>query len=178
MPDWETLYPGRFLKKSDLVGPRTIRITAVKIEALENDTGGKEDKPVINYRDAKGVGEIPWNKTNSKLTEIALGGERDYQKWVGRCITIAHDPSIMFGAEQKGGIRVVGSPELKQGQRVKIKLPRRKKPEVYELYPTNMRGELVKPATTPAPDADQEPGAGQEPSADQPSDGADQGAAR
>lgn len=159
MADWELLYPGRFLNKLSLVVPKVIRITAVDKTMLTTVKKGKEveeEKVVIKYKAADGEGEIPWNKTNAALTAFALD-ERDSDKWIGRLVTVHHDPNVAFGGEKLGGIRVCGSPEMKATKRVEIKRPRRKNPEVYTLTPTDMKGAPVavgsaaKKAETPAP---------------------------
>lgn len=152
MPDWAVLYPGRFLEKRTLEAPKTIRIVDVVTTQLETDKG-IETKVVIKYKDTAGEGEIVWNKTNAALTSMALN-ERDYTKWKGRLITIMYDPTVKFGAEQLGGIRVCGSPELKRTMTVKLKRPRRKNPEIYRLLPTNMKGETVQTGEPEDPPVD------------------------
>lgn len=156
MADWELLYPGRFLNKVALVVPKVIRITDVTQTMLTTLKKGKEVeelKVVIKYRDSEGEGEIPWNKTNAALTAYALE-ERDVSKWANHLITVMHDPNVMFGGEKLGGIRVCGSPEMKAVKRVEIKRPRRSKPEVYTLTPTDKNGAPIagkKPAPTETP---------------------------
>lgn len=145
MADYETLYPGRFLKKEALPSPKTIRIIDVIATQLEGEKG-IESKVVVKYRDNQGDGEIVWCKTNAALTAIALN-EREYEKWKGRLITIYNNPNVDLAGKKVGGIRVYGSPELTEKKRVEIKRPRRKKPEVYELMPTGK----AKPATAPVP---------------------------
>lgn len=144
MADYETLYPSRFLKKEALPEPKTIRITKVTATVLEGENGA-ENKVVLAYKAADGEGEMVWNKTNSALTAIALN-ERDTDKWVGKLITIHNNQNIDLGGKKVGGIRVWGSPELKEAKKVEIKRPRRKKGEVYHLVPTDKNGKTVVPA--------------------------------
>ena len=156
MPDYETLYPGRFLKKEVLAAPKVIRIMEVIRAELENEKGKIEQKTTIKYKAADGDGEIVWCKTNAALLAVAID-ERDYEKWKGHLVTIFHDPSVAFGGKKLGGIRVYGSPEMKAPKRVEIKRPRRSKPEVYNLVPTDNRGVArqasapAEPAPAPAP---------------------------
>lgn len=164
MPDLEQLFPGRFVKGISLERPITIRLLSVAGEPLEGDDGEKM-KAVLKYRSAAGEGELVCNKTNALLIAACLG-TRDYTAWTGHTVTIGYDPSVMLGRERVGGIRVVGSPEIKAALRVEIKRPRRKKPEVYTLQPTDRDGNVrttsraqeAKPADPPAPDARPEPG--------------------
>lgn len=149
MPTWEQLYPGRFLKGVTLEVPKTIRIKAVAATDLEGDDGDKKAKCVIRYSAADGEGEWVVAKTNAALIAACLG-ENDYTKWPGHTVTIYFDPSVRFGAEQVGGIRVCGSPELKAPKRIEIKRPRRKKLEVFDLIPTDANGK-AKSAKAPPP---------------------------
>jgi hypothetical protein len=141
VPDYETLYPGRFLKKETLAAPKVIRITAVNVVSLENDKGQMEDQATLKFKAIDGDGEMTWCKTNSALTSFALD-TRDYEKWIGRLIAIAHDPSVMFGGKKVGGIRVFGSPEMKAPKKVEIKMPRKKRPDIYHLVPTDTKGNV------------------------------------
>lgn len=157
MADYETLYPGRFLKKESLAAPKVIRIDRINVTELEGEKG-VESKVVVKYRAADGDGEMVFCKTNAALTAIALG-ERDYAKWVGRYITLYNNPNVDLGGKKVGGIRIFGSPEMTKPQRVELKRPRRKKPEIYQLVPTDKKGNPTTAATpqAPTPDDDFEP---------------------
>lgn len=156
MADYETLYPGRFLKKEALPGPKVIRITKVMSTVLEGEKGA-ENKVVIAYKAADGEGEIVWCKTNAHLTAHVLG-ERDFDKWVGRCIAISNNPNVDLGGKKVGGIRVCGGPEMAKSMTVEIKRPRRKKGEQYTLTPCDMKGNpLPKGARAAAPSPSEPP---------------------
>jgi hypothetical protein len=148
--DYETLYPGRFLKKETLASPKTIRIVSVQNTVLEGEKGA-EQKAVLKYKAADGEGEIVWCKTNAILTAYALG-ERDVDKWAGRKITIHNNPQVDLKGKKVGGIRVFGSPEMTEPMRVEVKRPRRKNPETYNLVPTGKNAKAAAP--TPAPTND------------------------
>ncbi len=140
MGHFEELYPGRFLKGVTLLSPKTIRIVEVvgNVE-LEGDDGAVKSKAVLRYKDNDKCkdkpGEIVWVRTNAQLAAVALS-EPDYTKWGGRLLTIHHDKTVTFGKEKKGGIRVLGSPDMKSTVEVAIKMPRRKHPIIYVLQPT------------------------------------------
>jgi len=154
MPDFDELYPGRFLKGTTLEGPTTVKVVSMVGDKLKDDDGNEKLKAILTVktRDKKSgdivTEEIVWNKTNALLTAAMFG--RDYEKWAGHLVTIAYDPNIMFGKEKKGGIRVAGPPELQRPCEVSIKRPRRKMPEVYTLRPTPKATTEAAPAT-PAP---------------------------
>lgn len=170
MPDFESLFPGRFLKKTDLARPTTIRIVdvfAADIAAEEEGDDGKKEKAkgIIKFKAKPGeLGSYAGDewvlcKTNATLISVALGGERDFVAWKGRLVTIHHDPEIMFGREKRGGIRVYGGPELTREMKVEIKMPRKKRPEVYRLQPTGKKPATEQPTAPPPPqDESPEPG--------------------
>lgn len=155
MPDFDSMYPSRFLKGTTIADrPRPIRIVAAMPTTLEGEKGEKATC-VIQYRapwsladgkivDKPGTGEIVWCKSNAWLTAAALGGERDYTKWQNRVISIWFDPSVRLGNKVVGGIRVFGSPELTKAIIVDVKRPRRSKPDRYRLVPTDARTGLPK----------------------------------
>ena len=145
MPDLDTLYPGRFVKGRALPGPLLIRIVDISGEPLEGDDGKKKLKGILRYKswpDGQTMvpGEMILNKTNALLA-AAIFGTRDYTAWAGKLLVIAFDPTVKLGNETPGGIRVVGSPDLKAPLRVEVKRPRRSTPEVYMLQPTDNRGQ-------------------------------------
>lgn len=156
MPDYEALYPGRFLKKETLAAPKTIRIVDILTTQLEGEKG-IEQKVVLKYRDHGGEGEMVLCKTNAALIAIALN-ERDADKWKTRLITIHNNPNVDLAGRKVGGIRVCGSPEMTEPKRIEIKRPRRKKPEVYELAPTGKK-KAVEPPKTETPPVDEPPAA-------------------
>ena len=155
MGHFEELYPGRFLKGVTLLAPKTIRIVEVigNVE-LEGDDGTVKPKAVLRYKDGDKhkdkPGEIVWVRTNSQLAAVALN-EPDHNKWGGRLLTIHYDKTVPFGKEKKGGIRVLGSPDMKSTVEVSIKMPRRKHPIIYVLQPTGKTAAAAKPATGPGP---------------------------
>ena len=148
MPDFETLYPGRFLKGKTLEAPRVVRILSLAATDLEGDDGMKA-KAVLKYRGAEGEGEMVLCKTNAALIASVVG-DRDFDKWAGHLVTLHYDPTVKLGAEAVGGIRVMGSPELKTSKRVEIRRPRRKRPDVFVLVPTDKSGKPLVEAPSEA----------------------------
>lgn len=134
MPHFEELYPSRFLKGVTLARPLTIRIKEFRPEKLEDDKGAMVPKAILAYVDRNGPGEMVCCKTNAALIAAIYGP--DYKTWVDKLITVHFDPSVRFGSEKPGGIRVLGSPSLAESLTVTIKRPRRKKVETYILQPT------------------------------------------
>ena len=150
MGHYEDLYPARFLKGVTLLEPKIVRIVSMNTDVLEGDKG-KEKKAILRYRDDKGDGEMVCCKTNAALIAAMLGPITE--DWAGKLITLHFDKTVSLGAEQVGGVRVCGSPGLKQPLKVEIKRPRRKKPEVYVLSPTAVQKKATDaPPTAPAPE--------------------------
>jgi hypothetical protein len=121
--DWDQLYPGRFLKASDLMGKKPVlEISQVNIEELIGDNG-KQIKGLIAFRGK----DKQWalNKTNGICLKAMFG--REVQKWVGKRVSLF---SMMvrntFTGEDEPAIRVWGSPDLPADKAVEIRLPRKK----------------------------------------------------
>lgn len=153
MADFETLYPGRFLRKEALPAPKVIRIMDIKTATLEGEKGA-EQKVILSYRAADGEGEIVWCRTNALLTAAALD-ERDYAKWIGRLITICNNPQVDLGGKKVGGIRVYGSPEMTRDRiAVEVKRPRRKRGDSYVLIRTDKMGRDAQGASPSVPTAE------------------------
>lgn len=141
MQHFEELYPGRFLKGVTLVQPKTVRVKKILSEVLESgfeDEGPKTNKPkvILHFLAKEGPGEMVLCKTNAALIAAMFGPY--HASWIDHLVTFHFDPTVPFNKEKVGGIRVAGSPELKETKRVAIKRPRRKKPEIYELRPTQV----------------------------------------
>ena len=79
-----------------LAGPRTVTVTEVDRD--------KEQRVSIHLAEYPGRPFKP-SKTNLRLIAQAWGTEA--AAWTGRRMTLAGDPTVKFGGQQVGGIRVV-----------------------------------------------------------------------
>ena len=79
-----------------LAGPRTVTVTEVDRD--------KEQRVSIHLAEYPGRPFKP-SKTNLRLIAQAWGTEA--AAWAGRRMTLAGDPTVKFGGQQVGGIRVV-----------------------------------------------------------------------
>ncbi|MGP5199979.1 hypothetical protein ACTXKN_12560 [Brachybacterium alimentarium] len=79
-----------------IAGPRT-----VTVEAVDQDKEGRASIHLIEY---PGRPFKP-SKTNLRLIAQAWGTEA--VQWNGRRMTLAGDPTVRFGGQQVGGIRVI-----------------------------------------------------------------------
>ena len=117
--DWDELYPGRFLKASDLKGKIvTLEIASVDIEELEG-TKGKQIKGIIKFKNTKTDKALALNKTNGICLKAMFG--KLVQEWVGKRV-------MLHKAEWNGDdcIRVYGSPDLAADLEVEVALPRKR----------------------------------------------------
>lgn len=80
-----------------LGGPMIITVTDVRI-------GGGEEQPVAIYHSA--IPDRPYKpcKTCRKVLILAWGP--DGTKWIGKSMELYNDPSVKFGGEVVGGIRI------------------------------------------------------------------------
>lgn len=79
-----------------LAGPRTIRITGV--------SAGTEEQPVnISF---EGDGGRPWKPSKGmRRVLVALYGAES-SAMIGKRVTLFNDPTVTFGADTTGGIRI------------------------------------------------------------------------
>jgi hypothetical protein len=115
--DWDELYPGRFLKASDLKGKKvTLKISGVKLEELIGDKG-PQVKGLISFdRTEK---QLALNKTNGICLKDMFG--KKVQEWIGKRVTVF--PTTY---NDNDCIRVWGSPDIEADRQVAIQLPRKR----------------------------------------------------
>lgn len=140
--DWDEMYPGRFLKASDLKGKTvTLTIASVDLDELEGDKG-KKIKGVVSFQ--KTEKQLALNKTNGVCLKAMFG--RKVQDWVGKRVAL-------FESTWNGEpcIRVYGSPDIEESKVIEVALPRRR--------PFNLTMNKVEPkakqAEAPPPAAEQ-----------------------
>lgn len=103
--DYETLFPGRFVKSADLLGKDvTLIIRHVKAEKIDD-----KQKAVIGFEGTSK--EMVMNRTNAEAIKLMFG--RETNDWIGKRVTFfpatIKDP---FGDGEVGALRVRGSPEI------------------------------------------------------------------
>lgn len=116
----QTLVPKSDQLNSDqlLTGPLTIIVTRVTV-------GMGDDQPVSIYYDGdKGRPYKPC-KTARKLLSYAWGNNA--AEWIGRAMTLYHDPDVKFGGELVGGIRISHLSDIERDIRLSLNTTRGKK---------------------------------------------------
>ena len=130
--NFDTLYPGRFLKAGNLCGQKvTLTIASVAHEKLEGEKG-TELKAIVTF-----VGkemQLVLAKTNGICIREMFGPI--LKDWVGKRVTffesMVENPGPLKG---QPCIRVWGSPDLPADTTIQIKLPK-KKPTPMVMHKT------------------------------------------
>ena len=103
MPHFKKYFPTGFIDESDLPKDATVKIESVAVEALQlPGSNSKEDKVVMTFAGAKK--KLVLNKTNAKIIAAQHGTDTD--TWKGQEITLYFDPTVRFGKQVVGGVRV------------------------------------------------------------------------
>jgi hypothetical protein len=101
---WRTFLDSDVVRFVDIAdrGDITLRIKEVKKGKIKG-AGGKESGKAMIYFDGK---EKPLGAGTAILSVIGQLYSNDTRQWPGKLITIYGDPSVKFGGEAVGGIRV------------------------------------------------------------------------
>ncbi|MGP5098367.1 hypothetical protein ACTXJ1_10145 [Brachybacterium alimentarium] len=109
-----------------IAGPRT-----VTVEAVDQDKEGRASIHLIEY---PGRPFKP-SKTNLRLIAQAWGTES--VQWNGRRMTLAGDPTVRFGGQQVGGIRVIALSHIEKAFTANLTTTRGKRaPYKVDVLPT------------------------------------------
>jgi hypothetical protein len=128
-----------------LGGPMTITVSDVRLGS------GEEQPVVVHYVGEEGRPFKPC-KTMRKVLIHAWGA--DGRQWLGRSMTLYNDPSVKFGGEDVGGIRISHLTDIPQTVKVSLTSTRGKKAK-YEIRKlvSEIAGQLVSIAQSPTLDA-------------------------
>lgn len=118
-----------------LGGPMTITVTEVRLGS------GEEQPVVVHYAGENGRPYKPC-KTCRKVLIHAWGP--DGRQWPGRSMTLYNDPSVKFGGEDVGGIRISHMSDIERDIKVSLTTTRGKKAK-YEVkrLSSAIAGQLV-----------------------------------
>lgn len=124
--DWDSLFPGRFIKGSELVGDNArpmLTIAGCHVEILHG-TDGPKVKGILSFRDEPK--QLPLSKTVGICLKEMFG--RQLSKWVGKRVVLYQD---QWAGEPC--TRVWGSPDIDRDMQCVIALARRK-PRTVTLH--------------------------------------------
>jgi len=118
---------------------------------VENKKGEAEHKLVLTFTNGS-----KWltNITNCSFMTHMFRSNAPAD-WVGKRVTLQFDPTVKFGKDVVGGIRVIGSPELTEPVKFMFAANSRQKPRQVTLKPTGTTTPAtVDPVTGEVDDAD------------------------
>lgn len=123
------------LNSDDLiVGAQTITVESVSV----NPTA---DQPVsIHWVGGDGR---PYKPSKSMRRVIAAAWGVDSSAYVGRSMTLYRDPSVRFGGQEVGGIKISHMTDLEKPLKLALTTTRGKK-EAHNVQPLTMAAELPK----------------------------------
>ncbi len=143
---FKLLNPSRFIDETDFLEQkeRTLTITALQIEELENTAGKKERKGMVSFAETPKALVI--NVTNANCLKAMFGPETN--AWIGkRVVLIREEWFNTFEQRQSSVTRIKGSPDITAAVAVVTKL-RGKKTDSRTMQPL---GKKAKEATTAVP---------------------------
>jgi len=95
-------FPSNFISKEDVQGGDLIlTVKNVAIEKIKSE-GGEDEKPVMHFRDHDK--SLVLNGTNWDTTAAVYGEDSD--GWVGKRVVLFLDPTVRFGKQLVGGVRI------------------------------------------------------------------------
>ncbi len=93
----------KYLKKEECEPPIRVTIVGVKQDNLAKDGEPPEYKFILSFKECK---PLVLNKTNGGRIAHVLGSPES-DDWVGKTIDLFNDPTVEFGGNMTGGIRVL-----------------------------------------------------------------------
>lgn len=139
-----TYSKGTQTNADDLVAaPRTVVVTDVVL------TGDEKQPLAVRYEGDEGKPFLPC-LTMRKMIAAIWGKESD--AWIGQSLTLFRDPSIKFGPDTPGGVRISHMSGIDKTISVQL-LEKRGKRRTYTIVPLVVEKPAVKPAAQTEPDA-------------------------
>jgi hypothetical protein len=133
------------INADDLIGGAlTLRIESVRIR---KPTGQKGDQPVDVYLEGR---DKPWRPCKSMMRVLVDKWGGNAAKWVGRWLTLYRDPTVKFGGDQVGGIRISHMSHIETASTIALTVTRGQR-SPYTVRP------LKVPEAAPTPNNDTRP---------------------
>jgi hypothetical protein len=101
-----------------LAGPMTITVSEVR-------TSTSDEQPVVIHYEGENGRPYKPCKTMRKVLILAWG--EDGRKWAGRSMTLFNEPSVRFGGQEVGGIRISHLTDIPKDIQVNLTATRGKK---------------------------------------------------
>ncbi|MHC1785461.1 MAG: hypothetical protein AB9880_00105 [Christensenellales bacterium] len=102
---WKKLQNKDYLGEYDFLPgeEKTVTIASITTGEVIGDGGKKSSKPIIYFSEP--VKPLIANTTNFKRLQ-KLFGSPYVEDWIGRQVTLYGDPTVTFGKEVVGGVRI------------------------------------------------------------------------
>ena len=105
-----------------IASPLTITVTKVTARA------GSDNQPVsIHYEGDKGR---PYKPCLTMRKLLAFAWSPDAATWVGRAMTLYHEPSVLWAGEEVGGIRISHMSDIQGNIKISLAKSKTKKEQV------------------------------------------------
>lgn len=128
------------LNADDLIGgPITITITGVKIML------SADQKVVVSYQGDNGK---PYKPSKGMFRLMAQMWGADEALWIGKSLTLVRDPTVRFGSDEVGGIRIHAASDIPGGLRYSVTM---KKGVRKTVQPERLGDAPVKPKSEGQP---------------------------
>lgn len=103
MPNLGNLKKSNFLKKGDVEPPLLITVSGFEEQNVAMEDKPEDMKWVLWFNELDKP--LVLNQTNGTIMSHIAKSE-EFSDWVGKEVEIYFDPTVMFGGEMKGGIRL------------------------------------------------------------------------
>ncbi len=107
---WRKFINDTYLNESDFFHPETGEIitivgtiSEIKTQKVTNPSGKSDELPILHFNECKPL--VLSAKINFKNIESALKSSF-IEDWNGKKIELFYDPSVKFGSQRVGGVRV------------------------------------------------------------------------
>jgi hypothetical protein len=107
---WRKFINDTYLNESDFLHPETGdkitvigTITKIETEEVTNPSGKSDELPILHFKKSKPL--VLSAKINFKNIESALKSSF-IEDWIGKRIELFYDPTVKFGSQRVGGVRV------------------------------------------------------------------------
>lgn len=103
----------KFIRAADLKGRAGVVLTIAHVTEELMGRGGKQEVKCFLWftEDIRG---LQLNKSRVAILEMAYGPESDL--WTGRKVRLSFDPTVMFGGQAVGGVRLETPPGIVYAQ--------------------------------------------------------------
>jgi len=113
MPQVSQMIFSKYISQADVPAPRVVTIRAVSLENMSRRPDNPEQRWVMWFHEMPKC--LKLNNTTLRFLEKMLGNNSD--AWIGRRVQLYVDPSVTFGGQMVGGVRMrvgkaAGAPQI------------------------------------------------------------------